>query len=162
LRRVTTRLMLPGVLAVLIYQSVSALEVFEVPGILGMPAGIYVFSTRLYAMLHVTSALPDYGKANALAMLYLVVAVVATVLYLKVINRSERYSVITGKAYRPRLTDLGVWRWPALLLPFLVMLYISFLSFLQPPSARAFHSMSWVNYGRVFDTDLVGQTLWNT
>src|SRR6185312_3990092 len=81
LRRVTTRLMLPGVLAVLIYQSVSALEGFEVAGILGMPAGIYVFSTRLYAMLHVTSALPDYGKANALAMLHLVVAVVATVLY---------------------------------------------------------------------------------
>jgi iron(III) transport system permease protein len=138
-----------------------------------MPAGIYVFSTRLYSMLHVTSALPDYGKANALAMLYLVVAVGATFLYLRVISHSERYSVVTGKAYRPRVADLGRWRWLALffvllylafaiLLPFLVLLYISFLPFLQAPSARAFHAMSWVNYGRVFETDLIGQTLWNT
>src|SRR5207237_2038967 len=154
LRRVTAVLMLPGIVAVLIYQLVSALEVFEVPGIIGMPAGIYVFSTRIYAVLHSTSALPDYGKANALAILYLFVAVATTALYLNVIKRAERFSIITGKGYRPRSIDLGRWRWVALtlvllyllaafVLPFMVLAYASFLPFLQVPSARAFQSFSW-------------------
>src|SRR5690606_6795533 len=85
LRKVTMRLMLPGIMAVVIYQFVNALEVFEVPGILGMPAGIYVFATKIYAIHHAATELPEYGKANALAMIYLVVAVVATIAYLRVI-----------------------------------------------------------------------------
>ncbi|HTI85659.1 MAG TPA: iron ABC transporter permease, partial [Alphaproteobacteria bacterium] len=83
------------------------------PSIIGMPAGIFVFSTRIYAMLHSTSSLPDYGKANALGILYLFVAVVMTTAYLRVIARSERYSIVTGKGYRPKLVALGAWRWVA-------------------------------------------------
>jgi iron(III) transport system permease protein len=173
LRRVTMLLMLPGIVAVLIYQLVSALEVFEVPGIIGMPAGIYVFSTRIYAALHSTSALPDYGKANALAILYVFIAVAATSVYLKVISRAERFSIITGKGYRPRTIDLGPWRWIALVLVFVYLLvafalplmalaYVSFLPYLQVPSARAFQSFSWINYQKVFDTDLIGVAVSNT
>ena len=173
LRRVTTPLMLPGIVAVLIYQLVSALEVFEVPSIIGMPAGIYVFSTRIYAVLHTTSALPDYGKANALAILYLFIAVAMTAIYLKVINRAERFSIITGKGYRPRAIDLGPWRWVALalvlvyllaaiVLPFMVLAYASFLPYLQVPSTRAFQSFSWSNYRKVLDTELIGVAVRNT
>jgi iron(III) transport system permease protein len=173
IRRITSRLMLPGIIAVVIYQLVSALEVFEVPSILGTPAGIYVFSTRIYATLHMAAALPDYGKADALGILYLVVAVVMTVLYLKVIGKAERFSIVTGKGYRPRLMELGLWRWPAfglvmfyllmaIVLPFLVLLYMSFLPFLQVPSERAFKMMSWRNYQTVFDTDLIGHIVGNT
>ena len=50
LRRVTLRLMLPGLLAVGIYQFITALEVFEVPGILGLPADLYVFIVFLVSM----------------------------------------------------------------------------------------------------------------
>jgi iron(III) transport system permease protein len=173
LRRVTGPLMLPGIAAVLIYQFVSALEVFEVPSIIGMPAGIYVFSTRIYAVLHSTSALPDYGKANALAILYLFLAVAMTVIYLRVISRAERFSIITGKGYRPRTIDLGRWRWVALglvflyllaafLLPLMVLTYTSFLPYLQVPSARAFQSFSWINYQKIFNADLVGVAVRNT
>jgi iron(III) transport system permease protein len=173
LRRVTTVLMLPGIVAVLIYQLVSTLEVFEVPSIIGMPAGIYVFSTRIYAALHSTSALPDYGKANALAILYLLIAVAMTVVYLKVINRAERFSIITGKGYRPRTIELGSWRWVALalvfvyllaafMLPFTVLAYTSFLPYLQVPSARALQSFSWINYQKILNTDLIGVVVRNT
>jgi iron(III) transport system permease protein len=171
--RVTAPLMLPGIAAVLIYQMVSALEVFEVPSIIGMPAGIYVFSTRIYAVLHSTSSLPDYGKADALAILYLFIAVAMTTAYLRVINRADRYSIITGKGYRPRTVDLGRWRWLALglvclyllaaiVLPFLVLAYTSFLPYLQVPSARAFQSFSWINYQRIFNADLIGTAVRNT
>ena len=173
LRKVTLGLMLPGILAVAIYQFTTALEQFEVPGILGLPANIYVFSTKIYTVLHATSSLPSYGEANALAILYLVVAVGSIYLYSRVIARSERFTVITGKAYRPRLLALGRWRWPAFavallylllstIIPFLVLAYVSFLPFLQAPSVRAFAAMSWDNYLKVFETDRIVNTLWNT
>jgi iron(III) transport system permease protein len=173
LRKVTLGLMLPGLLAVTIYQFTSALEQFEVPGILGLPANIYVFSTKIYAVLHATSSLPAYGEANALAMLYLFVAVLSIYAYSRVITKSERFTVITGKGYRPRLLQLGRWRWPAFglvllylalstIIPFLVLAYVSFLPYLQAPSARAFAAMSWDNYVAIFHTDRIGRTLWNT
>jgi iron(III) transport system permease protein len=80
LRRVTLKLMLPGILAVIIYQAMTALEVFEVPGILGLPAGIYVFSTKIYSVLHTAMGTPDYGRANTLAIIYVVLAIGATYL----------------------------------------------------------------------------------
>ncbi len=173
LRKITLRLMAPGLIAVAIYQFTSALEGFEVPGILGLPSGIFVFSTKIYNALHSASSLPAYGDANALGVVYLVIAIVATYLYSRVISRSERYTIITGKGYRPRITDLGVWRWPAfglvmlflivsIVIPFLVLAYVSFLPFLQVPSAKAFATFSWANYLKVFSNDTLGVILQNT
>ncbi|HEY4134644.1 MAG TPA: iron ABC transporter permease [Alphaproteobacteria bacterium] len=173
LRKVTVRLMLPGLLAVLIYQAMTALEVFEVPGILGMPGNIFVFSTKIYTILHSPTGIPEYGKGNALAILYVVIAIVATVLYSRVISRSERYSIVTGKGYRPREANLGRWKWPAvvlvvlflslsIVLPFLVLMFVSFLPFMQVPSEKAFAAMSFANYAQIFKDRLVLQTLWNT
>jgi iron(III) transport system permease protein len=173
LRKVTLSLMLPGLLATAIFQFTSALEEFEVAGILGLPAGIYVFSTKIYSLLHLTSSLPAYGEANALAMFYLLVAVIGLSMYSRVIGKAERFTIITGKGYRPRLLRLGAWRGPAAGLawlylafstlgPFLVLAYVSFLPFVQAPSGRAFAAMSWDNYQSVFEGDNLLPMLWNT
>ena len=173
LRRVTLRLMLPGMMAVLIYQAMTALEVFEVPGILGLPAGIYVFSTKIYSILHSVTFLPIYGQANALAMIYVVIAILATWLYARVISHSERFTIITGKGYRPRTQDLGRWRYLAvalallfllfsIILPFLVLLFTSFLPFLQQPTVEAFQSMTLDNYRQLWETELIGTVMKNT
>jgi iron(III) transport system permease protein len=173
LRRITIKLMLPGLLAVLIYQCMTALEVFEVPGILGLPASIFVFSTKIYSILHSSSSIPAYGQANALAMIYVVIAIAATWIYAKVISKSERFSIITGKGYRPRVTELGQGRWLALglvllflafsiILPFLVLCYVSFLPFLQSPSAAAFRMMTVDHYIELWQTPLIGQVMMNT
>lgn len=171
--RVTLGLMAPGIVAVVIYQAMTALEVFEVPGILGMPANIHVFSTKIYAILQTVAGVPAFGEANALAMLYLVFALIAIYFYSRVIARSERFTVITGKAYRPRPVALGRWRHPclilvflfltlAVILPFLVLLYASLLPVLQPPSADAFKAMSFAQYRSVFEYERLRQTLTNT
>jgi iron(III) transport system permease protein len=173
LRKITLSLMLPGVVAVTIYQSMTALEAFEVPGILGLPANIHVFATKIYAILNAVSGIPAYGKANALAMLYIVFALVATWFYARLISRSERFTVITGKGYQPRLLKLGPWRWLAfalvilfllfsIILPFLVLLYVSFLPYLQAPSLAAFKTMNWKNYELLWTTPLMATVLKNT
>jgi iron(III) transport system permease protein len=173
LRKVTLRLMLPGLLGILIYSSMTALEVFEVPGILGMPAGIHVFATKIYTIIHTTDGIPHYGNANALAIIYVLIGVAATWCYARVIGRSERYSIITGKGYRPRELDLGAWRWPAfcgvllflmasVILPFIVLGYVSLLSYVQQPSIAAFEAITFENYTRLFDEPRMGRVMWNT
>ena len=173
LRKVTLKLMLPGILAVVIYQAMTALKVFEVPGILGLPGGIYVFSTKIYAALHTAMGTPAYGVANTLAIIYVIIAVGAIYLYSRVIGHSERYAIVSGKGYRPRPVDLGAWRWVgfsfcmlflllSIIVPFLVLVYVSLLPFLQAPSARAFSLMTLNNYKELFHADLVGTVMTNT
>ena len=173
LRRVTIGLMLPGILAVTIYQAMTALETFEVPGVLGLPVRLHVFATKVYVALQAIEVLPTYGEANALGILYLVVGIVAATLYWMIVRRSERYAVITGKGYRPRLIDLGRWRYPfialvaafillSIVLPFLVMVYCSFVPYLQAPSWGVFTQLTWKHYELVFTLPRISITFWNT
>ncbi|MFN4283798.1 MAG: ABC transporter permease [Alphaproteobacteria bacterium] len=173
LRKITIRLMLPGLVAVAIYQFITALEVFEVPGILGLPSGIYVFSTKIFAALNPATFLPNYGEANSLALLYLVVAIVATIAYSRVISKAERFSIVTGKGYRPRIQALGAWRYPALalvvlylllsvVLPTLVLAYISFMPVLMSPSLASLSRATLANYRAVFEMEQMRVVLWNT
>ena len=172
-RKITLRLLVPGLLAVAIYQAMTAFESFEIPGILGLPGRVYVFSTRIYSIIAATDGLPNYGAANALAIVYVILGLVATMLYARVLARSERYSIVTGKGYRPRATRLGTWRWPvfalvllfltfSIILPFFVLLYLSFLPFVQVPSAAAFRVMSLSNYVELWDGPRVITMLRNT
>ena len=173
LRKITLRLLIPGLLAVAIYQGMTAFEAFEIPGILGLPGRVYVFATRVYAIINSTDGIPNYGEANALSIVYVVVGLIATMIYARVIAKSERYSIITGKGYRPRTLPLGGWRWPvfgvvflfllfSIILPFIVLLYISFLPFVQQPSADAFRTMSLANYSGLWDGPRMTNMLWNT
>ena len=113
--RVTLPVLRPGVLAPLILATLVALEQFEMPLIIGFPARINVFSTRLYFDLNPEDELPAYGKAAAVALLFLVAAVVLLVVYNHLIRRAERFVTVTGKGYRPTRYALGGWRAPALL-----------------------------------------------
>ena len=161
IRRVTLGLMAPGIIAVTIYQAITAMEVFEVPGVLGLPVGIHVFATKIFVAIQAISVLPSYGEANALAMLYLLIGFGAAILYWMVIRRSEKYAVVTGKGYRPRLTDLGQWRhlfmalvilflFLSIILPLLVMIYASLVPVLQQPTWEVFTKLTFEHYDFVF------------
>jgi iron(III) transport system permease protein len=80
---------------------------------------------------------------------------------------------VSGKGYRPRAINLGRWRWLAaalaglylvlaIVIPFLVLLYVSFLPFLQPPSAAAFRLFTLNNYRQLWRNELAGTALLNT
>jgi iron(III) transport system permease protein len=172
-RKVTLRLLAPALVAVTIYQAISALERFEIPGILGLPGGIYVFSTKIYSLVHSTTFPPPYGQANALSMVYVAIALIGMYFYYRVIRRSERFAVVTGKGYRPRLIDLGPWRYPALALvflylcvaiglPFFTLLYASFQPYLQTPSWEAVQMMTLKNYQMLSRSDGAAIALKNT
>lgn len=172
-RKVTLRLLAPGLVAVMIYQAISALEGFEIPGILGLPAGIYVFSTKIYSIVHSATFPPPYGQANALSMAYVGIALVTMYLYMRMISRTEKYMIVTGKGYRPRLIDLGAWRYPALglgflylffsvVLPFAILVFASFLPYLQTPSMESLKTMTLKNYRMLAEFEDLAVALKNT
>lgn len=172
LRRITLPVVSSGIIAVVIYETITVLETFEIPGILGLPARIYVFSTKIYA---VTQGLetPDYGQANALAMAYMLMAAFGVLLYARATRRAEKFAVITGKGYRPKLLDLGRWRYAALgvavfyltltlVLPLLVLFWTSLLPYPAMPSGKSLALVSLDNYRTIMIYGATWKVLKNT
>ena len=176
-RKITLPLLLPGLLAVSIYQLLNVLSSFEVPGLLGLPAQKYVFSTLIYTYVTPTSASgggqAQYGAANALSMLYVLLAIIGLALYMRATKRSSAFAVITGKGFRPRLINLGRWRGPALafiiafiivslILPVLTLLWTSFTPFVTPPSLQALDGLSGNSWRDLLGDPRTASVAWNT
>ncbi|MBM2832321.1 MAG: binding-protein-dependent transport system inner rane component [Dehalococcoidia bacterium] len=170
--RVTLRLMTPAMSGIALMQFVRALDAFEVPFLMGAFQGIMVFSTNIYFALREYSP-PHYGDAFVYALVLIVLSFIGLLLYQRAMGKAGQFATITGKGYRPRLIDLGRWRWlatgfmmlfffVAVILPFLVLLYASFLPFYQAPSREAFASFSLENYQYLFERSDMLMTLKNT
>ena len=108
-RRITALLILPTILVAFVAGLIRALEVFEVERLLGAPAGILVYSTRIYDLLREIP--PDYPQAMALSTLFLVILVGVGIFYQMGIKRSERNATITGKggSFVPRTRTWRAW-----------------------------------------------------
>lgn len=165
-RKVTLPLALPSVLAVLILTFVRSLEAFEIPALIGLPAGIEVLTTKIYLQIR-TGFIPRYGEASAYSVLLIAVVGAVLLIYQRVTSQGHKFSTVTGKGFRPRRIDLGSWRWAGgavlLLLPLLQILplaalaWSSLLPFVQTPSREAFALLSLENYRVAFND---GSIIW--
>jgi iron(III) transport system permease protein len=169
--RITLRVLLPAILAVWMITFVRAIENFEVPALIGLPAGILVFATEVY--LATKNVPTDFGLASTFAVVYLAITAAGVILYLRWTSMSERFATITGKGYRPATFHLGRWRYPLALLtlgfcfvvfilPVLTVVWSSFLPFYMAPSATALASLTLDNYKRLWTLPLVQRALWNS
>jgi iron(III) transport system permease protein len=169
--RITVRVLLPAILAVWMISFVRAIENFEVPALIGMPAGILVFATEVY--LATKNVPTDFGLASTFAVVYLAITTVGVVLYLRWTAVSEQFATITGKGYRPTRFDLGRWRRPfaimnvliclcIFILPVLIVVWSSFLPFYMAPSKAAWASLTLENYKNLWNLPLVHRALWNS
>ncbi len=172
LRKITLPIMTPSILAAAVYLFIINIEVFEIPGLIGLPAGITLFSTAIYNNATVLVP-PNHGLANTYAMTFLLFSAILILLYRKATRHSERYSTITGKGYRPRLIDLGFWKYFALaifmvffiitiLLPILILIYSSLIPLYQVPSAKVLSRISLENYIAAIEAPWMGRVLKNT
>jgi iron(III) transport system permease protein len=166
-------LLRPSLLAAIIYYFVLAIEIFEIPGMLGMPRGVFVFSTALYNAVDSVLGLPDYGLACGYGIIGFTAGTVMIILYARAVRRREQFTVITGKGYRPRLIRLGRWRYLisagmltyivfALVIPILALIWASLLPFYSVPSMQALSQISFSNYLRVVQTPAIIQSAVNT
>jgi len=161
LYRVTLPLVWPGLLGGLIYVFMTAVSIFELPALLGAASGkVPVLATEIFYAVRPAGAQTvtfAYGAAGVYGVLLAAPSLVALYFYLRMLARSERYQVITGRGYSPRAVELGGYKWLGIAfiilylmlavgLPMLVLLWVSLLPVLQMPSAEAFSKLSFANY----------------
>ena len=138
----------PAIAGVMVYLFMSAIAVFEVPAIIGFPARILVLSASIFTSTNPPTGLPNYGIAGAYGAVMLLAGLTLAYFYVRLVQHGKKYTVITGRGYRPRQIALGRWKWAALafallylsmevFIPFLVLLWASLLPHLQLPSAEA-------------------------
>lgn len=107
--RIDLPVLAPAITGVAILSFVVGLEYFDVPLLLGTPAGLEVFSTQIYGLI--TNQTPaDYGAASALALLLVVIVVVLVLLQWKLLG-NRRFTTVTGKSYRTDRWDIGRAKW---------------------------------------------------
>src|SRR3972149_1674819 len=148
---------MPAIVAVMVYLFMTGIAVFEVPAIIGLPARILVLSSLIYTSANPATGLPDYGPAGAYGGVMLLAGLILAYFYVRVVRQGKKYTVITGRGYRPRELALGRWKWPAMafvffylaievFIPFLVLLWTSLLPYMRLPSAAALAAIRLENY----------------
>jgi iron(III) transport system permease protein len=107
--RINLPLLLPALLASGILSFVVAMESFEIPQLLGTPAKIFVFTTKIYDLAY-GGHVARFGPAMVLAVLLLALTFSLIMLQWKALG-GRAYTTVSGRGYRARPLDLGRWRW---------------------------------------------------
>lgn len=155
--RINIPITLPALAAVMIYLFMTAIAVFEIPAIIGLPARILVLSSMVYSSTTPATGMPNYGLAGAYGGIMLVAGLLLAFFYVRLVRKGGKYTVITGRGYRPKEIALGRWKWWAIafvllyfsmsvFVPFLVLLWTSLCPYLQLPSAEALSKLTFSNF----------------
>jgi iron(III) transport system permease protein len=169
--RVTLKLTWPAIFATILILFVRSIESFEVPALLGLPVGIEVFTSSIYTAVHRYPS--QVGLASAYGVALLVVTSVGVYAVSRLSSKGSKYATMTGKGFRPRQIDLGMWRWLTasafmvyfsliVVLPFLVLLWSSFQRFYTVPSREALRNLTLDPYRFVFSYPDLASTVWNS
>jgi iron(III) transport system permease protein len=166
--RITLPLVLPGVLGAAIFVFAEMLGSFSAALVLGLPSRFYVVTTAMYQL--VSQYPPQFPRAAAMGVSLFAVMFAMVYLYRRVVSRGN-YVTITGKAFRPRVMNVGRLRWPllavcgaylgvAVVLPVLTLLYASVQRLATAfPKAGNF---TLENYRTALSLDAVRSALWNS
>jgi iron(III) transport system permease protein len=166
-RQITLPLILPAILATLILLFIRGIETFEVPALIGIPAQRFTFTVEVWRQSSTTPS--DFGVAAVYATLILAFCSCLLWFYNRMTRHADAFAVVTGKAFRPRRTDLGAARWGTLAgalliivlslgLPMIILIWASFyppFRGFQPITAEGFGLLSFDNYRAILDQDLV-------
>lgn len=168
-------LLLPAVVGGAIYVFMTAISLFEIAALLGgMGSKNAVLATELFLSIYTLSAsVPQYGVSGVYGVIIAAPSLVALYYYFAAIRQSHRYVTVTGKGYRARIHDLGSWKVVgvlfvlfyltlAVVLPLIILLWASFLPYLQVPSREAFSALNLQSYIRIGQIPGIGRIVANT
>ena len=170
-RRITFRLAIPGIAALLILVFIRAFEAFETPALVGLPGRVHVMTNDIYqTMLEIP---PNYGEASAFAAIMLVIMAVLLRLYGNFSRNAEKYQTISGKGFRPRVIAIGRWRWLAsgilvalflalIFLPLAITLWVALVPYYDGINAQAIARFSLANFRTVLFETSFASALVNT
>jgi iron(III) transport system permease protein len=102
MRTITFPLVRPAILAAGMLNFVRALESFDTPAIIALPARIEVFTTKIYREA-IGAFPPNQNLAAAYAVSLLIITMLFVYFYRRLTARSERYVTVSGRGYRPTI-----------------------------------------------------------
>jgi iron(III) transport system permease protein len=154
--RITLPIVRPALLASAMLNFVRAIESFDTPAIIALPARIEVFTTKIYREA-IGAFPPNQNLAAAYGVSLLLITLLFVYFYRTMTAKSERYVTVTGRGYRPMIIDLGKWRGLAsalaglililiVVLPFLVLIYVSFITYVHVPGAKTWTLLTLEHY----------------
>ena len=132
--RVTLPLVIPGVLGAAIFVFAEMLGSFAVALVLGTPNRYYVITTAIYQLIQQYP--PRIQIAAAMGTSLFAVMFVMLFIYRRIVTAGS-YVTITGKAFRPRVADVGRLRY----LLFGVCLFYLAVSVVLPIATLLFASV---------------------
>jgi len=132
--RITLPLALPAILSGILTIFVHTAGQFGVPATLMAPRGEFVLTTQIQRFLAFYPQ--DYNSAATFGALLLGITATGVFIQRRMIAKKE-FTTVTGKAYRPRLIDLGKWRYVTfafnliylfvgLVMPYFALILVSF------------------------------------
>jgi iron(III) transport system permease protein len=172
MRRITFPLIRPAILAAGTLNFVRAVESFDTPAIIALPARIEVFTTKIWR-----EALGSFPTNHNLAATYgvgiLGIALVFVYLYRRFTSQVESFSTVTGKGFRPHQIDLGPWRFAAsgvallllimlVALPILVLMLVAALPYYHVPTWQTWQNLTLDNFRYVWMTPRVHKAFMNS
>jgi iron(III) transport system permease protein len=170
-RTITARLIRPAIMSAVLLMFVQTISTFEVPQLIGVPGHIFVFVSEIYNALQTFPT--DYGTVGVTGIFILLIASVGLWLSRRLSGSGASAQTITGKGFRPGITDLGKWKWlgfalfvlffvVAVALPLLTLLWSSFLPGYEPPSMSALHHLTFANYREILKTPALTSSVRNS
>jgi iron(III) transport system permease protein len=132
--RITLPLVAPGVLGAAVFVFAEMLGSFSAALVLGLPSRFYVVTTAMYQL--VSQYPPRIPLAAAMGVSLFAVMFAMLFVYRRIVTRRS-YVTITGKAFRPRVMDVGALRY---ILLGVCVLYIA-LSVVLPLLTLAYASV---------------------
>jgi iron(III) transport system permease protein len=125
--RITVPMMTPIIIVVLLLSVIRIFSSFEIELLLGVPWGFYVYSTKIVDLARQEPPLVSHAAALGSIILLFLVAFIP--LQRRLITRRQ-FTTVTGQ-YKPRIIDLGAWRYPATIFVGLIVFVLDFVPILS-------------------------------
>lgn len=121
LRRITIPLVAPAILTAFIAGFIRSLEVFEIEQILGTPANVFVYATRIYDLISWEP--PRLPQAMALSALFLMVLLAVAYAYQRLLPRIGGRVTLSGRNTRlaPRISSWKKYLASAVIIAYLLI-----------------------------------------
>jgi iron(III) transport system permease protein len=153
--KITFPLAVPAFLSAFILNFLRGLRSFETPVLQGTPGNIKVFVSRVYDSMALEF---NTGLATAYSVVLIALSIATLIVYIRATRFSERYATITGKGYRPRVIDIGSWKYvtfvavflyflAGIAIPFIVLIVVSMIPYFDYDTFMTFpHNAVLTNY----------------
>ena len=124
--RITLRMALPAFAGLTLLIFIKAFESFEVPALVGLAGNVNVITTMIFQSSRRIGS-PDHGEAGAYSVCLVAILLLLILWHNRLARQAERYQTVTGKGFRPRVIDLGPWRYAASAILFLLFLFVTII-----------------------------------